>query len=192
MKKLLLLLLLPLFTNAQTKEEMETPYKSIGDYPKEITSGNIISRLIDGLGYRYYWASENLSESDLDFKPDESARSCRETIEHIYDLSNSILKVHKGEALSRGKNQDFNYEDLRRKTLINLQEASKIASSLNNEQIEKLEVKFGSNSSFPYWNLINGQISDAIYHCGQIVSFRRSSGNPVNPNMNVFMGKNRS
>ena len=44
---------------------------------------------------------------------------------------------------------------------------------------------------FPFWNLINGQISDAIYHTGQVVMMRRASGNPIDPTVDVFMGKNR-
>ena len=46
-------------------------------------------------------------------------------------------------------------------------------------------------SSFPFWHVINGPISDALYHVGQLVSFRRTTGNPLNSNVNVFMGKNK-
>jgi len=62
------------------------------------------------------------------------------------------------------------------------------------QNLSELKVIFkrGENESeFPFWNVINGQISDAIYHTGQVVSFRRSSGNPMNPKVNVFSGKTR-
>jgi hypothetical protein len=42
-----------------------------------------------------------------------------------------------------------------------------------------------------YWateGLINGPITDAIYHTGQVVSFRRTSGNPIPKGVNVFLG----
>jgi len=39
--------------------------------------------------------------------------------------------------------------------------------------------------------MLNGMISDCIYHTGQIVLMRRSNGNPIDPNVNVFIGKNR-
>jgi hypothetical protein len=56
----------------------------------------------------------------------------------------------------------------------------------------KIVVKRGEETSdFPFWNLINGPIADAIYHCGQIVSYRRSSVNPSNPKVSVFTGKTR-
>ena len=32
---------------------------------------------------------------------------------------------------------------------------------------------------------------DAIYHTGQIVSFRRTTGNPIDSSVNVFMGSYR-
>ncbi len=44
---------------------------------------------------------------------------------------------------------------------------------------------------FPFWHTLNGPISDALYHTGQLVVFRRASGNPMNPKVSVFMGKNR-
>jgi hypothetical protein len=42
---------------------------------------------------------------------------------------------------------------------------------------------------FPFWNQINGPISDALWHCGQVVMNRRASGNPLQLGVNVFVGK---
>ena len=47
----------------------------------------------------------------------------------------------------------------------------------------------GQTSEFPFWNQINGPIADALWHCGQVITFRRSSGNPYNSKANVFSGK---
>ena len=47
------------------------------------------------------------------------------------------------------------------------------------------------STSFPFWNIINGPISDALWHCGQVVLLRRSSGNPFNSKVSVFSGKLR-
>jgi hypothetical protein len=46
----------------------------------------------------------------------------------------------------------------------------------------------GKESRFPIWNLLNGPIEDLVYHTGQIVSFRRTTGNPIPKGVNVFMG----
>lgn len=62
---------------------------------------------------------------------------------------------------------------------------------MNPNELEALQVIFdrgGGQTRFPLWNLINGPISDAIYHTGQVVSFRRSSGNPISKGVNVFLG----
>ena len=46
-----------------------------------------------------------------------------------------------------------------------------------------------NRSEFPLWNLINGPIQDAVWHSGQVVAFRRASGNPINSKISVFNGK---
>ena len=79
-------------------------------------------------------------------------------------------------------------------TLENLQEASSVLNGKSSEELAALDLVFkreDRTSEFPFWNLLNGQLSDAIYHTGQITAFRRASGNPVDHRMNVFTGKNR-
>ena len=80
------------------------------------------------------------------------------------------------------------------KSLQNLKACSELLRVDLNKDVEEYEVTFKRGekmSSFPVWNLINGPLSDAIYHTGQIVSFRRASGNPLDPNVRVFLGRNR-
>ena len=83
------------------------------------------------------------------------------------------------------------YESIRNETLQFLEKASKNFSNLNSEELDQMKIKFnrgGTIKSFPIWNLLNGPIADAIYHTGQIVSFRRTTGNPIDSSVNVFMG----
>ena len=78
--------------------------------------------------------------------------------------------------------------------MFNLKQASDIFLSKNKEQLESYTISFQRNDNineFPLWHLINGPIADAMWHVGQVVSFRRSSGNPLNEKVNVFSGKNR-
>ena len=53
--------------------------------------------MIDGLGFRYYWATHGLRPEDLNYKPSETNRTIEETIDHIYNLSLSfiILRLNK-------------------------------------------------------------------------------------------------
>lgn len=60
---------------AQKTMTPELPYKQIPEYPEQYTSGNVIARFIDGLGYRYYWATEGLREQDLAYKPSEKGKN---------------------------------------------------------------------------------------------------------------------
>ncbi|MBO0341896.1 DinB family protein [Flagellimonas profundi] len=185
-----------LMTNHQIQaQEMELPYKEIPDYPSDYSSGNLISRMIDGLGYRYYWATEGLTEKDLAYRPSESGRSTLETLEHIYSMSNNILLAPDAKPYIRPENPTpYSFEELRAKTLENLKAASSKVLGKSPEEVESFKVVFkqgDQTSEFPYWNMINGMISDCIQHTGQIVLMRRASGNPQNPKVNVFLGKTR-
>jgi len=176
-------------------QEMELPYKEIPDYPSNYASGKVVSRMIDGLGYRYYWATEGLTEKDLAHKPSEGGRTAMETLIHIYVLSQSILKTNQGEAIKQlDRTTDHSFDELRKMTLNNLKQSSDLVLGKDIEGLEQLTIVFqqGDNTSkFPYWNMINGMISDCIHHTGQVVLMRRASGNPQNPNVNVFLGKTK-
>lgn len=173
----------------------ELPYRQIPDYPPEYTSGNIVSRMVDGLGYRYYWATDGLTASDLGYRPSEEGRTVLETLQHIYGMSEMILNAP--EATPNVRPKDFNghsFEVLRKMTLENLQAASKLYSDMQPDDFETAKVIFQRGEKqfdFPFWNLLNGMLSDCIYHTGQIVLMRRANGNPQNPNVNVFLGKTR-
>jgi len=189
-----ILFILMAHTNLQS-QEMELPYKEIPAYPSNYASGNVVSRMIDGLGFRYYWATEGLTENDLAHKPSEEGRTAMQTLAHIHGLSHSILMTNKGEHIVREDDSlDYSFDELRKMTLENFKEASDLVLGKDIEALEQLTIVFqqGDNTSeFPYWNMINGMITDCIHHTGQIVLMRRSSGNPQNPNVNVFLGKTK-
>ena len=190
MKKLILLLFIPLVSFGQIDEqEFSLPFSDISEYPKEFSQANIVSRMIEGLGYRYYWASKSLSETDLEYKSSEDARSTLEIIKHIYSLTNMISSSFKNQQYEFS-DVNYSYKELREKTLLNLEyihEQLKL-----NPDFSKLKIRFergGNMMEFPFWNQINGPISDALWHCGQVVMNRRASGNPLQSGVNVFIGK---
>nr|WP_293303955.1 DinB family protein [Allomuricauda sp.] len=176
-------------------QDMELPYHQIPDHAETYSAGNIVSRMIDGLGYRYYWATEGLTEKDLQYKPSEDGRSLMETMEHIYVMSNNIVLAPDAKPYERPKiPTKYSYKELRELTLKNLEAASNKVLGKSSEDMEAFKVIFkqgDKQSEFPYWNMINGMLSDCIYHTGQIVLMRRASGNPQNPNVNVFLGKTK-
>ena len=173
----------------------QLPFKSIPKYPDNYKSGNIIQRMIQGLGYRYYWATEGLTDKDLKYRPANKAMSAFETLEHIYGLAETINNTSLKKVNYRlYRDAPENFESIRRETLNHLQLAANRYSDLSYDEISDNEIIFETNdikTVFPLWNLINGQISDAIYHTGQIVSFRRTTGNPMKKGVNVFIGKTK-
>lgn len=188
MKKLCFSIAMPLLMtisiNAQESLE-KLPYHQIPANPEKYTAGTVAGRMIDALGFRYYWASEGLRAEDLEYRPSKEGRSTAETIDHILGLSNVILKAAtQGEGSAPKKN--MSYVQKRALTLQNLKKASdlmKVAKDLT-----KHELKFNEKFKLPFWNNINGPIADAIWHSGQLVVMRRSSGNPIAKGVNVLMG----
>ncbi|WP_439132610.1 hypothetical protein [Polaribacter sp.] len=160
------------------------PYYQIPDPPKEFTAGTTASRMVDGLGFRYYWATEGLGEKDLAFRPNNEARTTLQTINHILGLSqvlvNATLQKENGT-----QPLEMTFAEKRKKTLENFQQASTILKT--SKDVSQYKLVFGS-TELPFWNAINGPIADAIWHVGQIVSFRRSSGNPLPKGVNVLRG----
>ena len=188
MKKILILIFLisPLMLSSQEKD---LPFFEIGDYPDEYSSTHIVARMIEGLGYRYYWATHSLNEKDLSYKPSDDSRTTHDIIEHIHSLSLMIVSSFKNEEFNF-ESEKYTYELLREKTLNNLKFIH--LSLQENPDLSQLDIRFnrgGNDLSFPFWNQINGPISDAIWHCGQVVMNRRSSGNPLQSGVNVFTGK---
>ncbi|MBX2873295.1 MAG: hypothetical protein KTR30_14385 [Saprospiraceae bacterium] len=177
-------------------QENTLPYAEIPDAPKKYNACTVAARMIDGLGFRYYWATEGLRSEDLNYKPSESARTADATLDHIYGLTMVITNSVKGLPNIRPMTDiPTDYEEKRRRTLLALKEASDILRASKPRKMKDFKVVFqrGDNKTeYPFWNQLNGPIADAIWHVGQMVSFRRASGNPLNPKVSVFSGKLRN
>ena len=173
----------------------ELPYYQIPEYPSEYSAATVAARMIDGLGFRYYWATEGLRDEDLIFRPNEEARTTDETLDHILGLSKMILNsVLKEPNVGSKEEKDLRFEEKRKQTLDNLKLSSDLLKSSKPGEMDDFKIVFKNSdkeTSYPFWNQINGPIADAIWHTGQVVSFRRSSGNPFNSKASVFNGKLR-
>lgn len=189
MKKLTLLTFLLLSFSAMAQDK-NLPYHEIPDYSENYTAGSMAARMIDGLGFRFYWATEGLRKEDLSFKPSPEAKTSLETIDHIFSLSQVIMNAALHQVNEKNVNKrEMSWQEKRERTLFNLKTASDALMSATD--LNGFTVDFGT-SQFPFWNAVNGPIADAIWHSGQIASFRRSSGNPINPQINHFTGKLRA
>jgi len=174
--------------NAQDKT---LPYYEIPAYPEIYTAGGMASRMVDGLGFRFYWATEGLRESDLAFKPNADARSSEETIEHIYEMSILLLNSTTQTINVPGQNVKLPFAAMRKQTLENFKHASERLRNTTDKELNDFNLIFkrGDKSmEYPFWHQLNGPMADCIWHVGQLVLLRRSSGNPFNEMVNVFMG----
>lgn len=173
----------------------DLPYRQIPDYPTSYSAGTVAARMIDGLGFRYYWATQGLRAEDLAFKPSEEARTQSETLDHILGLSQVILNAAlKKPNTGAERDTTLTFDNKRTLTLNNIKQAADILRKAPDSEMVEFKVIFsrGENAvEYPFWNNINGPIADAIWHCGQVVTFRRSSGNPFNSKASVFSGKLR-
>ncbi|NER18657.1 DinB family protein [Spongiivirga citrea] len=195
MKKIIVLFINLFIIQLMAAQEAQLPLKEIPTAPDTFSSGNMVARMIEGLGFRYYWASKDLKEEDLAYKPSDDARNIMETLQHIYGLTNVIKNGPTSTANGRGEDlSKYSYGELRKMTLDNLNEAALLMRDKTSDDVANMKVVFdrgGQTSEFPFWNMINGPIADAIYHTGQVVTMRRSNGNPINPKISVFTGKVR-
>jgi len=180
----------------KTSTTMNTlPYHQIPDAPETFTAATVAARTIDGLGYRFYWASEGLTEKDLAYDPGNENRTPEQMMDHFVGLSNMILNSFKKLPNIRpAEKVERTFEEKRKVVLENLKAASDLLRATPDMDLSECKIIFQrgeKKSEVPFWNLLNGPMADAIYHTGQLVSYRRSAGNPMNPNVSVFSGKTK-
>lgn len=173
--------------------EASTHYEGIGDYPENLNAGVALARIVDGLGFRYYWGSKDLTSEDLAYRPSDEARSAMETLSHIHYMVLFMENTVTGNVTTFPEPEgELPFEALRSTTLQRIQNISKQLSNMDAQSISKLEMKIKAGEhdmQAPFWHFLQGPIGDAYYHLGQIVCYRRTTGNPVDPSVQPFQGK---
>ncbi|MFX1251661.1 MAG: hypothetical protein ACFFCZ_08625 [Promethearchaeota archaeon] len=151
-----------------------TTFKSITTYPDRIDGTAVITRLIDGLGYRFFWATEGLRETDYHYCPGNDCKSIAELIKHIWGLINWIHLSLTRHGYNKDRPADISAE--RDHVLYLLQELRDQFYKLEDSKLDFIKIR-----NLPFWHIINGPLSDALTHVGQINSIRRLAGNPTSP-----------
>jgi len=158
----------------------------IGPAPTKVTGVNVLVRIVDGLAFRYYWATNDLRPEDFEFRPGPDSMSTVELLEHILHL---VLMI-KQTVLDADAREVFETEEpaaIREHTLENLSLVREQLAKLTDDAIARHQVLKRDGSRFPIWNIMNGPVADALTHVGQINAWRRLNGNPT-PYVNVFAG----
>lgn len=186
-----LFLIISVSTYAQ---DTDLPYKAIPEPSKKYTAGTVAARTIDGLGFRYYWATEGLTEQNLTYKANEEGRTIGETLDHIW----SLTRITKNSAIEVASSFDvdasgLSFEEKRKQTLNFIKTASDILKNSSAKDFAKYDMIFqypdGNSKTYPFWYQLNGPIDDALWHVGQVVLMRRGAGNPFNSKVSVLDGK---
>ena len=165
----------------------ELPFNSIEQTPEDLSGTNVISRFVEALGFRYRWATEDLTENEYDFRPVESSKSIRELLEHLFSMAKMINNALGGEKVSGDASCSF--EELRAKTLDVYEKMDTRLKSCSDEEFEAFEKsRLDEGVKMNFWLMLNGPISDSLTHVGQITSWRRIAGNPQPKGINVFKG----
>ncbi|MFX1512979.1 MAG: hypothetical protein ACFFCQ_10360 [Promethearchaeota archaeon] len=153
-------------------------FKSVTLYPDRIDEAAIVTRLIDGLGYRFFWATEGLRDTDYEYSPSSDCMSIGKLIKHIWGLTNWIYLSIFGYGNNKDRPADISKQ--RDHVLQILYKLRNHFNKLGKEELSSITIE-----GLPFWHIINGPLSDALTHCGQINSFRRLAGNPTK-HCNVF------
>lgn len=154
-------------------------YYKIPTYPDHLSGTSVLTRLLDGLGFRFFWATEGLRPEDYAYRPAKDTMSIEELAIHVWALMNWVSTS----ALLRPYLKPKNGAAAREEALVMIYELRETMLAMSDKDLEKLRIQ-----GKPFWHLINGPLSDALTHTGQINSFRRLAGNPV-AGANVFNGE---
>jgi len=190
--KLFFIFLISTTIRAQEMKTEQLPYYEMPKASEKYTAGSVAARMIDGLGFRYYWATEGLKSEDLKYELGNRVRNSGQLVNHIYDLSKIVVNAATKTVNDRTvvDKKELTFKEKRSETLKNFEKASEILKV--SEDLSEFTIIFKnaeSTNTYPFWNNINGPIADAIWHAGQVALLRRASGNPFNGKANVFTGK---
>ena len=176
-------------------------YDQIPDLPGETYSGpHVLARLVDGLSFRYRWASHGLRVDDLAFTPGEGSMTLGELLDHLRFLARWL---HTNVAAARSGSEPVVYpaacdglpDPSGDPTAYMVQTLEALAAlradfaAMSEAELASITFIGGREpTAFPAWNMLNGPLADALTHVGQLASWRRSAGNPV-VRHDVFRGR---
>jgi len=158
----------------------------IGSPPQKVDGAGVLARIVDGLAFRYYWATDGLRPEDYGFRPAPDTMSMLELQRHMLHLV-LMIKQTVLDADERDSKKSDDPAELRRLVLENLALVREHLDGLSDETLAGHRVLRRDGKRYPVWNIMNGPLADALTHVGQINTFRRLNGNPT-PRVDVFEG----
>ena len=163
-------------------------FQSLPPGPERVTGSAVLVRLVEGIGFRFFWATEGLRDPDLAFRTEPEAMSIAELVGHVLDLA-AWVSVVVG-AIPAGDEAPVappEFAAIRQRTLEVLALLHTRLAAMRDDEIGAIRISTRAGSA-PWPHLVNGPLADALTHIGQINVLRRAAGNPV-PKANVFLGR---
>ncbi len=161
------------------------PYTTLPTAPERIDACGVLMRLVDGLAFRYRWATEDLPPEAPDWRSSADAMTFGEVVVHIHKLARFVHTIlddsHVAESLDTS-----DLEILRRATLSELAATRAVLASSHDDSLAAVRIARKNDASF--WHVINGPLADALTHVGQLNTWRRQFGHPA-PRADVFFGR---
>ncbi len=141
--------------------EANLPFREVTHYPADVTPQAIIVRLLDGLGFRFHWATKTLREEDYAFSPGAGCKTIGQLVDHIWGLMNWII-IH-GHLPQEPR--PAAYPARRVHVLALMQRLREHFADLDAADLASVQIE-----NKPFWHLINGPLADVLYRPDQLLS----------------------
>jgi hypothetical protein len=168
--------------------ETSFDFRSLPPGPEAVTGSAVLVRLVEGIGFRFTWATEGLREPDLFFRTTPETMCIAEQVHHVLELVSWVAATAGAiPADPKKPGSPPPFTEVRQQILEVLSKLRARLADMRDEQISTIRI--GSRAGpVPWPHIVNGPLADALTHIGQIAVLRRASGNPV-PKANVFLGR---
>jgi len=162
-------------------------YQTLPSPPDSVTAAHVLSRLIDSIGYRLHLATNGLTENEIQFRPIAGSMDMTELLKHMNGVLFFAYKSFNPDAIFNREASTF--EEYKQELFKTCSAFSTFVLALDDQQVASVTAYLKRNdTTYSFWYLINGPISDILTHIGQINSWRRIAGNPV-PRVSPFTGE---
>lgn len=150
----------------------------IPEDPAQFNGSLVLQRMVDAILIRYTIATKDISEEAINYRATPESMSMIELQKHILLLILWVSKSLDMEIESKERAETFQqFEEQIKETASNLSEH---IGTLTDKQLSTKTIYLKrADTHYSIWYMINGPISDAIHHIGQIITWRRICGNPI-------------
>lgn len=150
----------------------QLPYSTNDFEYKSKSKDNAIVKIIDSLGYTYFGITDKLMNEELKISFESS--KLKLLLENVYKASENIINsTSRNKPISKLKNINISFQEIRRNTLSNL------VNARNN--ITKNKEAF----LFLNLNALIESVSSAKDFCNEIIVYRENIGNPYKSKINL-------